>query len=73
MREWIVPLTDDADMEKFEREIGTNGELIRCEDCVHWQPGHIIHEDKVIPPMCGRISGVWLHDDYCSNAERKHD
>ena len=67
MKEYIVPFTDDADMEKFESIHGTNGELIRCKDC-KWNNGN----------RCSWHGGAgykWLvdEDDYCSIAERKEE
>ena len=65
MREWIVSLTDDADMEKFEREIGTNGELVRCRDCVHYRKWYWI-AGKRKTTNC-EITGYDLGaDGYCS-------
>lgn len=48
-----------------------HGELIRCKDCVHWIPGTITDKDDFIQPRCKRNGGVWLSDEYCSNAERR--
>ena len=48
-----------------------HGELIRCKDCVHWIPGIITDKDDFIKPRCKRNGGVWLSDEYCSNAERR--
>lgn len=36
MKEFIVSFTDDADIERLEREHGTNGEIVRCKDCKYW-------------------------------------
>lgn len=48
-----------------------HGELIQCKDCVHWIPGTITDKDDFIQPRCKRNGGVWLSDEYCSNAERR--
>lgn len=32
-KEYIVPFTNDVDMERFESLHGTNGELVRCGEC----------------------------------------
>ena len=48
-----------------------HGELIRCKDCVHWIPRTITDKDDFIQPRCKRNGGVWLSDEYCSNAERR--
>ena len=48
-----------------------HGELIRCKDCVHWIHGIITGKDDYIQPRCKRNGGVWLSDEYCSNAERR--
>ena len=64
MREYIVGFTDDADMERFERLQGTNGELIRCKDC-KWFTGE--------SHSCYSNGGTWLENEYCSAAERKED
>lgn len=36
MKEYIATFvddTDDADIDRFERIYGTNGEIVRCKDC----------------------------------------
>lgn len=48
-----------------------HGELVRCKDCVHWIPGTITDKSDFIQPRCKRNGGVWLSDEYCSNAERR--
>lgn len=69
MIEYIVPFTDDADMDRFEMLHGTNGELIRCEDCKFLS--------SVLCPMAHEEGGLTVFkndpDDYCSRAERKEE
>lgn len=69
MNEYIVPFTDDADMDEFERLHGTNGELIRCDDCRFLF--------SVLCPMAHEKDGLTVFrndiDDYCSRAERKEE
>ena len=66
MKEYIVPFTDGADMEKFEAEHGTNGELIRCKDCKYWGTSWYRYG-------CVNATPIMMENDYCSNAERKED
>lgn len=65
MKEYIVPFTDGADMEKFEAEHGTNGELIRCKDCRY--------NNRGICSWYSSLNFSWTvdEDDYCSCAERR--
>ena len=38
MKEYIVSFaddTDDTEIEQFERIYGTNGEIVRCKDCIY--------------------------------------
>ena len=43
MLEFIVPFTDKAAAEKFDRYHGTNGELVRCRDCIYWKSDMLTH------------------------------
>lgn len=64
MKEYIVPFTDDADMDEFERIHGTNGMLIRCENCK-------CAELRDIEYYCWKHNEFVSSDDYCSMAESK--
>ena len=43
MLEFIVPFTDKVAAEKFDRCHGTNGELVRCKDCMYWKSDMLTH------------------------------
>lgn len=61
MHEYIVPFSDDADMEKFEQIHGTSGEIIRCKDCM-W--GHEHRSGKYY--ICPLLGACFERDDfYC--------
>ena len=68
MKEYIVPFTDDADMEKFESIHGTNGELIRCKDCKFLRLTGTVWkcQNRLVMMLCEP-------NDYCSRAERKEE
>lgn len=71
MLEFIVPFTDKAAAEKFDRCHGTNGELVRCKDCKNYNTngcsaGFGWCEDSVVN------TGV-SDDFYCANGDRRDD
>ena len=71
MLEFIVPFTDKAAVEKFDRYHGTNGALVRCRDCMYYNTtgcgaGFGWCEDAVVN------TGVW-DDFYCADGERRDD
>lgn len=69
MLEFIVPFTDKAAAEKFDRYHGTNGELVRCKDCKHRDP-----EDKKCDYGGMAVQGLLFprpDDWYCADGERR--
>ena len=66
MLEFIVPFTDKAAAEKFDRYHGTNGELARCKDCEFYgeEPYGTLKE-------CYRGCGWTKPSDYCSRGKRR--
>lgn len=77
MLEFIVPFTDKAAAEKFDRYHGTNGELVRCKDCKY---AHMTYDGEV--KYCDRISmpddegdygyALYLPGDwFCADGERR--
>lgn len=74
IKEYILKVTNKVlpnAFSLFETEYPSAQELIRCKDCVHWIPGTITGKAEYILPRCKRNGGVWLSDEYCSNAERR--
>ena len=46
-------------------------EVVRCEDCVEWEPGTIDEKDNFNPPMCKWLKQPMHAADYCSYGKRK--
>lgn len=75
MLEFIVPFTDKAAAEKLDRYHGTNGELVRCRDCVYGcLSKNVRGEDRVFcenPDFEGMDYLVNEPDWYCADGERR--
>ena len=73
MLELIVPWTDKAAAEKFNRYFCTSGELVRCRDCKY---SDVIYDTTLdtMPLKCLNIRyGGVMPDWYCEHGERRDD
>lgn len=80
MLEFIVPFTDKAAAEKFDRYHGTNGELVRCRDCKYFEVKDLWADFGKVPilvsdvPTChkwGEGECKTSPDGYCFLGERR--
>jgi hypothetical protein len=77
MLEFIVPFTDKAAAEKFDRYHGTNGELVRCRDCKYGKlcldaDGHrLIQCTNTKYPAANVETWPLELDWYCAGGERR--
>ena len=76
MIEFIVPFADKAAVEKFDQYHGTNGELVRCNDCKYGEPKTNMFGDDMI--MCQNKQNPIGYEDllmppefYCADGERR--
>ena len=77
MLEFIVPFTDKAAAEKFDRYHGTNGELVRCLDCKWFDCKNYVCNNDI---LAGRIADCGCYpnfnvelDWFCADGERRDD
>ena len=77
MLEFIVPFTDKAAAEKFDRYHGTNGELVRCRDCKYYAINRLTKayepDKRFNPSVCiiGEFARPRKPDWYCADGERR--
>jgi len=73
MLEFIVPFTDKAAAEKFDRYHGTNGALVRCKDCKYSDKIYDTTVDTM-PLKCLNIRYGGVRPDwYCEHGEWRDD
>ena len=68
--EWIVSIADEGEIGVIE-SANWMQELVRCNDCIHWDRGHA--------EECNNSDSVCFHngwckpDWFCADGERKSD
>lgn len=76
MLEFIVQFTDKAAAEKFDRYHGTNGELVRCRDCVYGCLSKNGDGEDIVfckNPYLDEAMDIFVNvpDWYCADGERR--
>lgn len=76
MLEFIVPFTDKAAAEKFDRYHGTNGELVRCRDCIYGCLSKNARGEDIVfceNPDLDEAMDIFVNESdwYCADGERR--
>ena len=70
MKEFIIPMADDAPEDDIAELYGGNRRLIRCKDCKHGEYRKEYDDYECHASGCGLVYDA---DFYCADGERREE